>query len=256
MTGIYFSGTGNTKHCVETLTRSLDAEAALVALESADAAAAIAAETELIVFGYPIQFSNAPKLVRDFIAANAAAWRGKRVLCLATMGLFSGDGAGCAARPLKKCDARVVGGLHIKMPDSVCDVKALKRPFEENVRIVDAADAKLAAAAERIKRGAYPREGLGFFYHVAGLFGQRLWFRGKTKNYTDKLKVSDACVACGKCAELCPTGNLRLVGGRAVPADKCTMCYRCIANCPRQAITLLGKEVIEQSRFEKYESRK
>lgn len=42
------------------------------------------------------------------------------------MGAFSGDGAGCTARLLKKYGAIILGGLHIKMPDSVCDSKLLK----------------------------------------------------------------------------------------------------------------------------------
>ena len=31
-----------------------------------------------------------------------------------------------------------------------------------------------------------------------------------------KFAVSDACVACGQCARLCPRGNIRIEGGRAV----------------------------------------
>lgn len=73
-------------------------------------------------------------MVRDFIKNHAALWRGKKVLCLATMGLFSGDGAGCAARLLKKYGAEVVGGLHICMPDSIGDVKLLKKTVEKNRR--------------------------------------------------------------------------------------------------------------------------
>ena len=68
MVGIYLSGTGNTKHCIEN-----------------------------------------------------------------TMGAFSGDGAGCTARLLKKYGAHILGGLHVKMPDSVCDSKLLTKA----VRIED-----------------------------------------------------------------------------------------------------------------------
>lgn len=50
-----------------------------------------------IILGYPIQYSNAPYMVRDFINRNKQLWNGKKVLCVATMGLFSGDGAGCTA---------------------------------------------------------------------------------------------------------------------------------------------------------------
>ena len=88
--------------------------------------------------------------------------------------------------------------------------------------------------------------------HLAGLFGQRLWFYGKTRDYSDKLKISDACVGCSICANNCPMGNLKIVDGKAVAGNRCAMCYRCISHCPKQAITLLGKEVIEQCRYDRY----
>ena len=68
--------------------------------------------------GYPTQFSNAPFMVRDFIKKNGSLWKGKKVFCVSTMGLFSGDGTGCTARILKKYSAEILGGLQIKMPYS------------------------------------------------------------------------------------------------------------------------------------------
>ena len=126
MVGIYLSGTGNTKHCIEKLLHLLDKTAQAVPIESLNAIE-ILPQHDFIVLAYPVQFSNAPIMVRDFIKRYSLLWKGKKVLCVATMGLFSGDGAGCSARLLKKYGAKVVGGLHIHMPDSVCDVKLLKK---------------------------------------------------------------------------------------------------------------------------------
>jgi multimeric flavodoxin WrbA len=53
---------------------------------------------DIIILGYPTQFSNAPFMVRDFIESNTSLWNGKKVFCVNTMGLFSGDGTGCTAR--------------------------------------------------------------------------------------------------------------------------------------------------------------
>jgi hypothetical protein len=52
------------------------------------------------------------------------------------MGLFSGDGTGCSARLLKKYGAKIVGGLHIKMPDCIGDVKLLKKTLDANKNII------------------------------------------------------------------------------------------------------------------------
>lgn len=251
MLGIYFSGSGNTKHCTELMVQLLDAEGRSVPMES-EAAERLLTQHDCIVLGYPVYYSNVPVVVRDFIIAHSALWRGKQVFCLATMGLFSGDGAGCSARLLKRYGAQVIGGLHLKMPDCICDVKLLKYSSEENRAIVKAADQKIEAWAQKCKRGEYPQEGLRFYNRLAGLLGQRLWFYGKTRTYSNKLKISDACTGCGLCSGLCPMGNLEITQGRAIPADRCTMCYRCINSCPAQAITLLGKRVIRQYNCDTY----
>ena len=180
-------------------------------------------------------------------------FKNKNIFIIGTMGLFSGDGAGCGGRLLKSCGANIIGSLHLKMPDCIGDEKILKRPFEKNKKFVREAEIKILKSVNRLKDGKATKEGLGFFSHVAGFFGQRLWFGSKTKSYSCKLKVEDSkCVACGKCVAFCPMDNLRLSNKKVVAQNKCTMCYRCVNNCPEKAITLLGKKVFEQSLIEKY----
>ena len=251
MTGIYFSGTGNTKYCTEKLVRLLDETAQTIPMED-NAAADLLSQHDFIILAYPVQYSNMPVMVRDFIKNHAGLWRGKKVLCLATMALFSGDGAGCLARLLRKYGAEIVGGLHICMPDSICDVKLLKKSAEKNRAIIKSADLKIEKCAKKIRQGRYPKDGLYFYSRVAGFLGQRLWFNGKTKDYTDRLKISSACTGCGLCASLCPMKNMVVESGRAISRNRCTMCYRCINSCPAQAITLLGDTVVAQYRFDKY----
>ncbi len=253
MTGIYMSGTGNTRHCIMRLMDKITGCAKVFAIEDPDSVNALR-DAEEVVLAYPTQFSNIPYMVRDYINKNASLWQDKKVICMATMGAFSGDGAGCAARLLTKYGAKIVGGVHIKMPDAVSDSKMLKRSQEENERIVREADLKIDRIAEQMKDGIYPRDGLSAVSHVVGLFGQRLWFYSKTQGYKDNLKISDVCCGCGLCAEGCPMGNIRIVDGKACAGKSCAMCYRCISRCPKKAITLLGKEVVEQMRYDRYAS--
>ena len=249
---IYLSGTGNTEYCIKKFVHSLDADAPMIAIEDKTANEALK-KFDFIVLGYPVQFSNVPIMVRDFIKRNATLWRGKKVFCIATMGAFSGDGAGCSARILKKCGASILGGLHLKMPDSVCDSKLLKKRREQNIKIIQRAEEKIERTADKIKRGKFPREGLNGFSHIAGLFGQRLWFYGKTNKYSAQLKINHTlCIGCGTCISLCPMHNLEMKDNKADAKKKCTMCYRCISKCPKKAITLIGKEVVQQHRMEDY----
>lgn len=252
MLGIYFSGTGNSRYALETFLGKYDESAKTFAIEDENVVSHIKSN-EKIIFSYPVQFSNIPKMLKDFVDRYQQLWKGKKIFVIATMGLFSGDGAGILARRLHKYGAKIIGGLHLKMPDSIADEKALKRPIEQNVELVRAAERKIDIAVRDMKNGRMPQEGIGLSYHLAGLFGQRLYFYNKTKQYTDKVKIDTGkCIACGKCVESCPMKNLNIENNVAKAENRCTMCYRCINICPKQAITLLGKHVVEQGTIEKY----
>ena len=217
MIGIYFSGTGNTKLCVDKFLAEYDNSKNTFSIEDKCTLDKIKNNHEIVI-GYPVQYSNIPKILRDYVTSNQYIWKGKKVFIIATMGLFSGDGAGILARLLNSYGAVISGGLHLKMPDSIGDVKVLKRSPEKNKELVMKAEEKIHKVVHSIKNGKPPQEGLGI----------------------------------GLCKSLCPMGNISIKNGLAVSSDKCTMCYRCISRCPKQAITLLGKRVIDQNDINKY----
>ena len=251
MTGLYFSATGNTQHCVEKFIHCFDAKNQAFSIETPELDNLLADET-VIVFGHPTCFSNAPKIVKDFILSRAELFSGKKIFIIATMGLFSGDGAGCSARVLRKCGAVVIGGLHLRMPDSIADVKLLKKSLEENRAFVKRADEKIDFAAQKLNEGKPLQDGLSIFHHLAGLFGQRLWYYGKSLSYKDKPDIdAKKCIRCGLCIKNCPMKNLEKGNENIIHQKRCTLCYRCVNNCPVQAITIFGKKVYEQCVFEK-----
>lgn len=252
MFGIYFSGTGNSRYALEVFLGKLDKKAEICSIEDKNAVNYIKDNKEIVI-SYPVQYSNIPKILKDFVIKNRDLWQDRNIFVIATMGLFSGDGAGVLARLLKKYGAEITGGLHLKMPDSIADEKALKRSLEKNIKLVHKAEDKIDKVVLDIKKGKIPQDGIGFLCHMAGLFGQRLYFGRKAERYWDKVKIhEEKCVGCGKCAGLCPMKNISLKHHLAIAGDACTMCYRCVNTCPAQAITLLGKQVIEQGTIEKY----
>lgn len=56
----------------------------------------------------------------------------------------------------------------------------------------------------------------------------------RSENY---VKVTDACIACGICASVCPHGSWT-IGSVAIPEGDCESCMSCIHNCPQKALTL------------------
>ncbi len=91
MIGIYFSGTGNSRYALELFLKKYDETAKAYAVEDTNAGKHIKEDRD-IVFSYSVQYSNIPKMLRDFIDQNQSLWMGKRIFVIATMGLFSGDG--------------------------------------------------------------------------------------------------------------------------------------------------------------------
>lgn len=206
-----------------------------------------------IVFGYPVYYSDMPMIVRNFINNHSKLFINKNIFIISTMALFSGDGAGCSARLFGKYGANILGGLHLKMPDCIGDVKALKRPIERNINIVKDTDCKIKQTVANIKNKKYSQDGLTFINHLAGFFGQRLWFYGKPYKLKEKLKIDyEKCISCGQCSNICPMGNIKIIKNKPIPQNNCTCCYRCFSNCPKKAITLIGNKVIEQSTIDKY----
>ena len=73
----------------------------------------------------------------------------------------------------------------------------------------------------------------------------RLEYRGwpaivalKAKNF---LVDPARCVGCGQCAEICPTGNIRMTpAGTPAWGRRCYQCVSCLQYCPQQAISLGG----------------
>ena len=253
MLGVYFSGTGNTRHCVEVFAAQYKSDSDVISIEDSQVLSHIAKHDTLAI-GYPVYFSNAPRIMQDFIAENGTYFRGKQVFVIATMGLWSGDGAGCAARLLKRHGARIIGGLHLRMPDCICDERVLKKPGNATYSLIQQAETKIAAAVRRLKNSEPTREGLSFPHRIAGLLGQRLWFYGKTKTYNQRPLVDTLrCNGCGLCARLCPMKNLTIKDAKAEPSKRCTLCYRCANHCPTRALTILGRTVHAQYSFADYE---
>lgn len=250
MLGVYFSGTGNTKYCVETFVKHADSSAESVSIENPVVIEKINAN-DTIVFGYPVYFSNLPKMVGDFIVNNGDTFYGKKIYIIATMAMFSGDGAGCSARLFEKVSATILGGLHLQMPDSIADSVFLKTTDEKNQKIIKKTKQKITTAVSRLKEGNPHQDGLGMLSRISGLLVQRLWFQSFSTSYQEKPDIDQSkCIGCGICSKICPMKNIT-VDKKAISGNHCTLCYRCVNQCPEKALTILGKKVYNQYRFPK-----
>ena len=70
MIGIYFSGTGNSKYCIERFLEEYDKGSPAFSIEQDEVATHIKRHHELVI-SYPVQFSNIPKILYDYIITNS-----------------------------------------------------------------------------------------------------------------------------------------------------------------------------------------
>ena len=74
MIAIYFSATGNTKHCVDRLIAHLGG--VCVSIEN-EACNELLKHHDYVILAYPVYFSDLSRIVRDFLYRNGASFSGK-----------------------------------------------------------------------------------------------------------------------------------------------------------------------------------
>lgn len=246
--GIYFSGTGNSRYCLDYFLKCYCNNYKIFSVEELNSNKELINEIsnyENIFISYPVYFSSVPRILMEFVKSSVNIFNNKKVFIIATMYMFSGDGAGVLARELKKYKANIIGTLHLKMPDNISDEKIVYKTIKNNAEIIRKTKLKIEKTSNALKKGKYPNDGIGFISFLLGFLSQRAWFGNK--DLSGRLKIDEAkcIIGCGKCVKLCPMKNLHLCDDnkKACANHNCTLCYKCVNECPAKAITLFGKKV-------------
>ena len=70
-------------------------------------------------------------------------------------------------------------------------------------------------------------------------------FMAKSKKFN---VTKDKCVSCGKCSNICPLNNIKLIDALPKWGNNCTHCMACISYCPTKAIEY-GKISVGKRRY-------
>lgn len=235
----YFSGTGNTRYVAMCLANLLDER--VVSIFDREASDASMTDDQ-IGFVVPVYSWGVSPVVEGFIKSlGKEFWRNVRkdrvrVWCVMTCG----DEVALAPEMLEswltRYDVSLESVWSVIMPNNYVllpgfdvdpdDVEARKL-VEAPLRIKE-----IAAGISGKKRGIYvtrgsmPRLKTRLVYPVFKKWGiiRSLWHS------------TDACVGCGRCASVCPCGNIGMKEGRPVWGEDCTSCLRCYHSCPERAV--------------------
>ena len=258
----YFSGTGNTRWAAERIAEATGERLLFIPDELKGPCAYQLAEGERVGFCFPVHGWQPPRIVRRFIhkmqlsmaqppcsirvhsVANNDRVHSVAHYCYALV--TCGDSIGRTMEILnKELAAKALhldGQFSLVMPESYVCLPFMYTDTPERER------QKITQADEDLKRfipmivdrrcgEVYTKRGLTpwTFSHVIGAYFN-------AKMITDRKFTVDAdvCIHCGKCEEVCPTGDVALSVENRLPEwhhdDSCTCCLACYHHCPRHAI--------------------
>ena len=233
----YFSATGNSKYVAERIAAAIDDHLVSLpeAIHSRSYRYDAGGETR-IGFVCPTYFCGLPSILRFFVEKlSLTGYKDQYVYLVLTCGMCTGDAAGQLSKLLKAKGITLSAQFGVPMPDNY--VPLGKLPDEESVeRKLDEAEEYIDEARRAIRArgiGDYNRcRGAAPGAMTAALY--RAYAKGRS---TRPFLVTDACLNCGLCQEICPCGAITITDGKPVWTKKqCVRCLGCLHRCPAGAI--------------------
>jgi ferredoxin len=243
---LYFSGTGNTKWIVDSLSQMLIEEKQEVSLYSLNSTFDINSinirEADMVGVAYPIYCSKAPLVVRS-ILDKLPEVEGISIFYIATAGYVSGDVNLYTHKIMenkgyKIClSANFVMGNNLHLPIlSPLHVTSLET-MKSRTKL---ANKKLKKICKKIIDQDVYIEGSGVFSKIYGAI-QRLRGKKHADTFFHGFYVNEKCNRCGWCIRSCPTRNITEKNGKLIFGDKCILCMKCYNYCPKSAIQTSSK---------------
>lgn len=242
---IYFSGTGNSRYCAQMLGDKLEDEVVDCFHYIRDGITAELISEKPWVFVSPTYCWQLPHIFEEFI--RTSCFNGcKEAYFVMTCGSDIGN-AGKKIRALcEEVGLSYRGVLPVVMPENYIAMFEVPQP-EIAKRIVLVAKRSVLQAVRRIRKGeSFPSKKVHFLDRLKTGPVNPLFYKLFVK--AKAFYATDACIECGKCADVCVLNNISINDGKPQWGDACTHCMACICNCPVQAIEY-GKKSLGKPRY-------
>lgn len=233
---LVFSGTGNSEAVAQMLAKGLNDKILSVFDVLASENSIELSEDEMLGFVFPVYSWGPPAPILHLIHSVKLSQKPSYLYFVCTCGDDAGKTAEVFSRAVKLRGWRCDAGFSVTMPNTyIClpgfDVDA---PAVVQCKLAHAA-IRVMDLVERIqerKRTVDCHEGAFPFLktYVIRPFFNRFLMSSKP------FHVTDACVSCGKCIQVCQSKNIHWKNGRPIWGENCMMCLACYHHCPKHAI--------------------
>ena len=238
----YFSGTGNTLWAARRISEAIGEQLIPMTSAGPEAQGFELSDDERIGFCFPVHGWRPPALVRDFVRRISVPHPGNRYCwMLCTAGDDIGETVSIFQKDLSPTGLHVSSAFSLAMPETYVglpfmDVDSLDKEHQKKAQARIDLERHIQIITAR-GEGATPQHTSHWPRINSRLLGAAFvkWL------VTDKpFRVDpERCLRCGKCAEVCPVGNIS-GGKRQLPEwlhqGRCLTCFACYHYCPVKAI--------------------
>lgn len=234
----YFTGTGNSLY----VAKYLDTE--LVSIPQAMKEKELSFQAETIGIVCPVYGHEVPSMAKEFL--EKAQFHTDYFCMVLTYGNRHGGAAELAEKLCRSCGIRPSYINVLEMVDNwlpgfdMDEQRKLDKKVEEHLwdikEEIEVRMEKIAEVTEK-DRDAHRQ----FLERMSGMPGDA---------WQHLIRIGEGCIGCGICAQVCPSGSIRIEDGKAVYVPgQCQTCLACAHSCPQKAIGLNVPEKNPAARY-------
>ena len=248
----YFTGTGNSLWVAKALSEAFGEPLISIAdelrKEEKDLAYPVHPD-ERSLFGYPVHSWGPAIPVTRFISRlTLGGYAGQPVYSVSTCGDECGYTDRLIGKALGKRTISLTAAYSVIMPNNYILLPGFNVDSKEvEERKLQDAPARVAGIIEAIRE--HRQDAL---YQTGSMPGLKSYWIYPLFAYlaigSNSFRVTDACISCGLCERICPTGTISMREGKPVWSNTCVQCVACIHRCPFRAIEY-GKGTLVKGRY-------
>ncbi len=233
----YFTSTGNSRFIANNMAKALNKPVtSLNEVFKNNLKLEFHSQSPFILIS-PIHAWRVPKKVENFLK-NAKFTGSKEIYVIVTMGEDCGLTQKYCKKMIEKNNMILKGFKPIVMPDNYF-ISAIMKSKDENMQQIKDAIPTINETIDLIRKNE------SFFQTE---YNKNDWFLSSVGNWgfnnfmanSKSFTLSDKCIKCKKCVNICPTNNITL-NEKISFSNKCMFCLACLHNCPVHAIDYKGK---------------